>query len=526
MNRDIIALAAAATVALGATQALAQAPKRGGTATYAISAETPNYDCIAFDTFAAVHFMAPFYSTLLRFNLKKFPEIEGDLAESWSIAPDLMSYTFKLKPNVKFHDGSTLTSADVKASYDRMRNPPQGVVSVRKATFEDIGSIETPDPLTVVFRMKAAFPAMIEHFASPWNCVYPAAKLAGDPTWPQKNVMGSGPFKFVEHVKGSHVQGARNENYFKPGLPYLDGYKGVFMLQPAAMLNALQGGQVLGEFRTVSPAERDRLTQALGDKIRIQESSWTLNILVSFNTSKKPFDDVRVRQALSMAIDRHAASLALARTSVLKHVGGVTRPGSTNARSEDDLAKLPGFGKNIAAARDQARKLLAEAGVPNLKLTLLNRSIAQPYTPAGVFIIDQWRQIGVTVEHQQIETSPYVAALSSGNYDVALDFSNLFMDEPSLSLAKYISFDRAPENRSRAIDRELDGLYDRIKRERDAAKSKEMIQAFEARALTQAYSVPFLWWHRIVATHAKLRDWPMSPSHLLGMDMGEVWLAE
>src|SRR5918994_648810 len=92
----------------------AQAPKRGGTLQFAISAETPHYDCHGSDTYATLHFSAPFYSTLLRFNLSKFPEVEGDLAESWTVAPDLMTYTFKLQPNVKFHNGETLTSADIK----------------------------------------------------------------------------------------------------------------------------------------------------------------------------------------------------------------------------------------------------------------------------------------------------------------------------------------------------------------------------------------------------------------------------
>ena len=507
-----------------APNAEAQQPKRGGTLQFAISAETPHYDCHGSDTFATLHFASPFYSTLLKFDLNKYPAVTGDLAASWTVAPDLMTYTFKLHPGVKFHDGAALTSADVKATYDRLRNPPQGVVSTRKATFADIGTIETPDPLTVIFKMKAVNAAMIEHFASPWNCIYSAKDLAADSNGPKTKINGSGPFTFVEHVKGSHVSGKKNDNYFKKSLPYLDGFRGVFMLQAAAMLNALQGGQVLGEFRGISPAERDRLVQAMGDRIRMEESSWTLNLLVAFNVEKKPFDDVRVRKALLMAIDRWGGSVGLSKISTLRSVGGVIRPGSPYATPEAELVKFPGFSKDIGAARAEAKRLLAEAGVPNLKFTLHNRNLAMPYTPAGIFLVDQWRQIGVTVEHKQFDTAPYLATMNAGNHDVAIDFSNLFMDEPSLGLAKYVSFKRAPENRSRANDDELDKLYDAQVRERDVNKRKELIRAFEKRLFEQAYQQPLLWWHRIVPSHRVVMGWQMSPSHNLGADLGEVWL--
>jgi peptide/nickel transport system substrate-binding protein len=511
-------------LAFGMSTAEAQTPKRGGTLNFAISAETAHYDCHASDTYATLHFSGPFYSTLLRFNLDKFPEVEGDLAKSWTVAPDLMTYTFKLQEGVKFHDGTALTSADVKATYDRLRNPPQGVVSTRKATFGDIGTIETPDPMTVVFKMKAVNAAMLEHFASPWNCIYAAKDLAADPAAPRTKINGTGPFTFVEHVKGSHVSGKRNESYFKKGLPYLDGYKGIFTLQAAAMLNALQGGQVLAEFRGISPAERDRLVAAMGDKIRIEEQSWTLNLLIAFNTEKKPFDDVRVRKALLMAIDRWGGSQGLAKISTLRSVGGVIRPGSPFATPEAELVKLPGFSKDIKKSREEAKRLLKEAGVPDLKFTLWNRNLAMPYTPAGIFLIDQWRQIGVTVEHKQSDTGAYLATMNAGNHDVAIDFSNLFMDDSSLGLAKYLSLDRAPENRSRSKDAELDKLYDDHMRERDPEKRKALIRAFEKRLFEQAYQQPLLWWHRIVPTHKVVMGWKMSPSHNLGADLATVWL--
>src|ERR1700752_4907116 len=114
--RTLITAFAGLALAAGAGQA--QTPKKGGTLTFAISAETPHYDCHGSDTYATLHFASPFYSTLLRYNLSKFPEVEADLAKSWTVSPDQLTYTFILNDGVKFHDGTALTSADVKATYD------------------------------------------------------------------------------------------------------------------------------------------------------------------------------------------------------------------------------------------------------------------------------------------------------------------------------------------------------------------------------------------------------------------------
>src|SRR3984893_15824191 len=125
----------------GTNPAFAQAPKRGGALLFAVVAEPPNYACHANTSFAFVHPIAPHYSTLLKFDGKNYPKFIGDLAKSWTVAPDGLTYTFKLVEGVKFHDGSALTSADVKASYERIASPPAGVVSVRKAWSADIGQI-------------------------------------------------------------------------------------------------------------------------------------------------------------------------------------------------------------------------------------------------------------------------------------------------------------------------------------------------------------------------------------------------
>ena len=229
LRKTATLLCAAALMPLGAA-ALAETPKRGGTLNFAVVAEPPTTDCHATTTFAMVHPVAPQYSTLLAFtgphdNLK----IEGDLAESWEVSKDGLTYTFKLRKGVKFHDGSDFTAEDIKATYERIINPPAGVISSRKAQHQDIKSIETPDPYTVVFKLGQVNMSMLLHFASPFNCVYSAKKLKENPRYPETEVMGTGAFKFVEYVKGSHWRAVRFDQYFRKDRPYLDGYKAFFV---------------------------------------------------------------------------------------------------------------------------------------------------------------------------------------------------------------------------------------------------------------------------------------------------------
>src|SRR5690606_889188 len=245
--------------------------------------------------------------------------------------------------------------------------------------------------------------------------------------------------------------------------------------------------------------------KAIGDKVNVYEEPWACALVITFNTEKRPFNDARVRRALSLAIDRWGGAEALSKIALVRHVGGVLRPGYELAPSEKELTQYPGFGKDIAKSRAEAKRLLKEAGVPDLKFKLTNRNVAMPYTPVGVFLIDQWRQIGVTAEHEQLETKLYQSALRGGNYEAGLDFNCDFMDEPNLQLLKYVSPDRSSINFSRVNDRTLNDLYGKQVHATDPKERYSLLRACERRLFDQAYTVPTIWWHRSVITWKQLK---------------------
>jgi peptide/nickel transport system substrate-binding protein len=498
-------------------------PKRGGVLDFAVDAEPANYDCHANVSFAFIHPVAPHYSTLLKFDGANYPQVKGDLAESWSVSADRLTYTFKLRPDVLFHDGTKLTSADVKASYERIVHPPEGLLSPRQVNYAGITAIDTPDAKTVVFHLKWPEAAMLANFASPWNCIYSAAKLREDPLFPKSHILGSGPFTFVEHVKGDHWTGKRFDKYFLPGKPYLDGYTAHFM-SGAKVVEGLEKGTIQAEFRSVTPAERDQLVEAMGDKVYIGETPWLIDLMVAFNAKKPPFTDARVRRALSLAIDRWGAAESLAGTTFLKFAGGIMRPGFAMATPEAELSAIPGFWRDVAASRAEAKRLLAEAGQSGLHFKLTNRDIAMPYGPAADYLIAAWKEIGVTASQEKFNTKDWENALQKHDFEAAIDFGGDYFDDPTLQLAKYVSTDLSPSNFSNSTDRFLDSLYVGQAVTADPRQRAKIVREFERHALTEAYTVPFLWWNRIAAASSAMKGWHLTPSHYLEQDLAEVWL--
>ena len=510
--------------------AYSQQPRSGGELVFPVPSEPPSYDGHREETFGLIHPFAPFYNTLLRVDpndkggTKPYPSI----AESWTVSADGKTYTFKIRTGVKFHDGSEMTSKDVKASYDKIIFPPAGVGSTRKGQYAVVASVEAPNATTVVFKLKNTSGSFISSLLSPYNFIYKADILAKDPNWYEKNIMGTGPFTFIEHVKGSHVVGKKFADYWDKGKPYLDGFRAIFMRDSAAQVAAVRGERAHIQFRSFTPKDRDNLKAALGDKITVQESAWDCILMVAINHKKKPFDGVRVRRALTLALDRYEGSKALSQIAIVKSVAGVQVPGTPFATPPEELSKLAGYWTDPEKSRAEARRLLKEAGVPEgFKFTFSNRGIPMPYEPLGVWMIDQWRKVGLNVDQRVIESAAYYATLRKGDFEAAMDFQCGYIVEPDLDMYKFLSSSRNPANYGYYEDPVLDALYDKQSRASNPEERKKIIKEFEKRLLhDEVHYLMTLQWHRIVPHSSKVKGWTITPSHYLNNTLDVVWLSQ
>src|SRR5207244_1106363 len=201
-----------------------------------------------------------------------------------------------------------------------------------------------------------------------------------------------------------------------------------------------RGGRATVQLRGVSPAEREQRQKALGGEVRIQESPWDCANWIAMNHDRKPFDDRRVRRALTLAIDRYEMASALSKITIVRDVAGVQVPGAEYATPPAELETLAGYGRDIARSRAEARRLLREAGVTEgFRFTLKNRGIAHPYEPVGVYLIDQWRRVGLDVSQEIIEPAAYFSTIRAGDFEVAVDFQCGYLVEPDLDLYKFHS---------------------------------------------------------------------------------------
>jgi len=510
----------AAPVALAEEQ-----PRHGGVLRVAIAGDPPSLDMHQEQTFMVTIPLSTVYNTLVMVDPHNYPKVIGDLARSWTTSEDGMTWTFSLHQGVKFHDGSELTSADVKASWDKVVFPPAGVVSTRRPLYPMVKSIEAPAPDTVVFRLHYPSASFLSMLAHPANFIYAKKYLDQDIHWYKQNTMGTGPFKLKEYVRGASLEVERNPHYWKPGLPYLDGAKYYIIKDDGARAKSIRADRTDVEFRGFAPAEVEAIKSQMGDKVTVGYPGQPVHWGVAFNVDRKPFDDERVRRALSLALDRYDMAQTIGPLTGLDTVAGAMPPGTPFAFTPEELQQLPGFSKDHAASLKEAKRLLAEAGYPNgFKTVLTNRNVKLPYIDLAVYLVSAWKKIGVEAEHRLEESATWSKTRLTRDFELFVDpFGYALQGDPDEVMSKFIT--GSPNNVGRFSDPVIDQLFEQQKVERDEQKRIQLVKDMQRRLIDKSWEIFCLWWTRAEVRSARIRNYTPQPSHWMNRRLEDVWLA-
>jgi len=334
-------------VGLVALLGLGLAQNRGGTLTIAIQTEPAAWDPTQV---AGADISRVVYDNVLQGLVKRNAkgEIVPALAERWTVSNSGLTYTFNLRRGVKFHDGSDFTAADVVAKFNRARNPDTKASGhLRPDLYKDISAVTAPNPYTVVFTLRQPNNDFLFILSRPESLITPSgAKLEDLRAKP----IGTGPFRFAAWERGVAVQLERNPSYYIPNLPYLDGVNFRFLGDGDAQLAGLRAGDLDVIAYSLLPENAQVLSR--DTRFKVFSGSGTAEAVAGFNHSRPPFNDVRVRRAITLATNKDE----LIQGAML---GYGTKIGSMRSPGEACYVDLSNFNPYNP---DEARKLLAEAG--------------------------------------------------------------------------------------------------------------------------------------------------------------------
>jgi peptide/nickel transport system substrate-binding protein len=490
--RALTIAAAALALPLAALASAADAPKTGGSLNVMLREDLPQGFAIhETSTYSTSFPSLPCFNNLVFFDPAKPVEsaetVVGELAEKWSWQDNFRNLVFFLRKDVKWHDGKPFTSKDVKYTFDMLREVPEATAKLRlnprKDWYANVEAVEASEPYTVVFRLKRPQPSLLLMLASGYTPIY-AAHIP--PAQYRTGCVGTGPFKLKEWRKGEFVEYVKNPDYFVKGRPYLNGLKYIVISERGTRTAALQAGQL----DAASPGETSRTTMEQLKKAVPQmvfhEVAQNVSDNIIMNTKKPPFDDQKVRLAVSYGIDRRGLIQASHQGGAVLGSAMLPRPYGVWGMSEKDLLGLPGYGK-ADEMKAQAKKLLAEAGFgpgKPLKVEMATRAIAI-YVDMASFVINELKQIGIEATLKQVETAQWHPMATRGEYQIGANLTGVGVDDPDANFYENYACG-SPRNYSLYCNEEVMKLFDRQSQELDAKKRAEQVVAIQKKLEQEA----------------------------------------
>jgi peptide/nickel transport system substrate-binding protein len=391
-------------------------PKRGGILRTAFGVTMTHFDA---HQGGGTHVLSHMYNNLVRNNLVDgLRTIIPDLAESWEVGEGGLSYTFALREGVKYHDGEAFSAEDVVATFNRILDPPAGIVSPMKANFTFVDSVEAVDAMTVRFNLSSPRPFFL-NLLTPTNALIYSKKSLEEHNYDLREVIapGTGAFRFVDHLPAEKWILERNPDYWDPELPYVDGLE---MLHVPAWSD--RGTAVLTDQADMSW----NVAKETWDEGKNRPDSVQANQLANFgaywvfiNNREAPFNDPRVRKAIHLGVSKQNLAAAFG-TQELINITRWVPQGDPYATTPEELATMPGYRAEKDEDVATAQQLLADAGYGDglSGIELLAAAGPQGELLAPAFQDMLKRQLNIETEIRIVERALLGSEQQTGSYQL------------------------------------------------------------------------------------------------------------
>ena len=522
--RAVTVAAALAAVVLAAPAASAQ--KSGGIQQMPDFSSPASMSMHEESTITAGTPVMPVFNNLVMFDQhvaqNSVASIVPDLATGWSWSEDGTQLIFPLQQGVKWHDGRPFTAKDVKCTWDTLmeRGPNKFRINPRKAWYRNVAEVTTNGDYEVTFQLKRPQPYLIALLASGQSPVYPCHV---SPAQMRQHPIGTGPFKFVEYKPNEHIRTIRNPDYWKPGRPYLDAIETTII--PSASTRNL--AFVAGKFDLLwasIPQLKEVQSQAPQAVCDVVMDNNSRDLLI--NRAVPPFDNVELRRAMALSLDRQAFIDIL--TEGQGAIGGsiLPPPDGVWGMPADVVRGLPGYGADVAKNRAEARTIMQKLGYgpdKRLGVKVSTRNVAG-FRDAAVIAISQLREIYIDGELEVIDTALWYPRVTRRDYKVGVTVAEGGLDEPDQKFYEtYVC--GAERNYSGYCDPQTDKLIDQQSMEANAEKRRQLVWQIERR-LAEDASRPVLLYSRFATCmQPQLKGLTtMTNSRFNGWRMEDVWL--
>jgi peptide/nickel transport system substrate-binding protein len=400
--------------------------------------------------------------------------IVPELAESWAWSNGGKTLTFKLRQGVKWHDGVAFTSNDVKCTFDMLmgKSAQKFRKNPRKSWYDQVDDVTANGDFEVAFNLKRQQPALLALLASGYTPIYPCHVSAAEM---RTHPIGTGPFKFVEFKANESIKLTRNPDYWKKGLPHLDGIEFTIIPNRSTAILAFVAGKFDMTFPTgiTIPLLKDIKSQAPNAVCVIAPTNVSTNIIV--NSTSPPFDNPDIRHAMALTLDRKAFNAILFEGQA--QIGGtmLPQPDGVWGMPKDMLETIPGYGPDVDANRAEARKLMEKAGYgadKHLAVKVSTRNIADYRDPA-VILIDQLKSIYIDADLDVVETANWFSKIARKDYALGLNLTGNAVDDPDQSFYENYSC-KSERNYTNYCNPAIEKLFDEQSVETDVGKRKKL----------------------------------------------------